>query len=202
MKPAVPGNSWKTSSMNLPPYIKNIANLSDQTEEKLSQVFKREELSKGSFLYRQGEICQHIFYIEKGFARVFYYTESGKEITQWFFADNSFLTAVDSFYHHKPTMVYCELLEDSVIYSLKYTDMDTMLNEEHDMAKLAFHAVYELAKKLSEYIIGLKFQSAEDRYNALMNEYPQIFQRAKLGHIASFLGITQETLSRIRAGKN
>jgi CRP-like cAMP-binding protein len=187
--------------MNLPEYIKNIAHLSDQTEEKLSQVFRREEFTKGHFLYQQGEICQHIYYIEKGFARVFYYTETGKEITQWFFAENSFLTAVDSFYHHKPTMVYCELLENSVIYSLKYTDMETMLDEEHNMAKLAFHVVYELAKKLSEYIIGLKFQSAEDRYNALMNEYPQIFQRAKLGYIASFLGITQETLSRIRAGK-
>lgn len=187
--------------MNLPTYIKNIANLSDEAEQKLSTVFKRNELLKGHFLYRQGEICQHIFYIEKGIVRVFYYTETGKEITQWFYAENGFLTAVDSFYHHKPTMVYCELLEDSVIYSLKYTDMETMLDENQKMAKLAFHAVYELAKKLSEYIIGLKFQSAEDRYKNLMKEYPQIFQRAKLGHIASFLGITQETLSRIRAGK-
>lgn len=188
--------------MDLPVNIKSVANFSDQTQQKLSAVFKRSELSKGHLLYQQGEICQHIFYIEKGLARVYYYTGSGKEITQWFFAENSFLTAVDSFYHHKPTMVYCELLEDSVIYSLKYTDLENMLNDDHDMAKLAFHAVYELARKLSEYIIGLKFQSAEDRYKALMKEYPKIFQRAKLGHIASFLGITQETLSRIRAGKS
>ena len=187
--------------MNLPDYIKNIARLSQQTEEKLSSVFRREEFPKGHFLYRQGEICQHIYYIEKGLSRVYYYTENGKEITQWFFADNSFLTAIDSFYHHKPTLVFCELLEDSVIYSLKYSDMEIMLNENHDLSKLAFHVVYEIAKKMSGYIIGLKFQSAEDRYIALMKEYPQIFQRVKLGHIASFLGITQETLSRIRAGK-
>jgi CRP-like cAMP-binding protein len=187
--------------MNLPFYIKNIAKLSDQTEQQLSAIFKKEEFHNGHFLYQQGEICQHIFYIEKGFARVYYYSESGREITQWFFAENSFLTAVDSFYHHKPTLVYCELLEDSVIYSLRYTDMEIMLNENHDLARLAFHAVYEIAKKLAEYIIGLKFQSAEDRYKTLMKEYPLIFQRARLGHIASFLGITQETLSRIRAGK-
>ena len=99
-------------------------------------------------------------------------------------------------------MVYCELLEDSVVYSLKYSDMEIMLDENHDMARLAFHAVYELAKKLSAYIIGFKFQSAEDRYNTLMKEYPQIFKRARLGHIASFLGITQETLSRIRSRKS
>ena len=187
--------------MNLPPYIKNIARISTQTEEAIRVIFKRDELPKGHFLYKQGEMCQHIFYIEKGLARVYYITDKGKEITQWFFADNSFLTAVDSFYHHKPTIVYCELLEDSIVYSLKYSEMEAMLNENHDMAKFAFYAVYELAKKLSEYLIGIKFQSAEDRYRALMKEYPRVFQRAKLGHIASFLGITQETLSRIRAGK-
>ncbi len=185
----------------MPPYLKTVANLSHQTDEAISAIFRRDEYPKGHNLYRQGEICQHIYYIETGLARVYYIAENGKEITQWFFADNNFLTAVDSFYHHKPTLVYCELLEDSVIYSLKYSEMEAMLNENHEMARFAFHAVYELAKKLAEYMIAMKFQSAEEKYNALMKEYPKIFQRAKLGYIASFLGITQETLSRIRAGK-
>jgi len=187
--------------MQLPPYIKSVARISDQTELEIGAIFRREEYPKGHFLYRQGEICQHIYYIEKGLARVFYLPESGKEITQWFFAETNFLTAVDSFYHHKPTLVNCELLEDAVIYSLRYSEMEAMLHENHEMARFAFHAVYELAKKLSEYMIAMKFQSAEERYNALMKEYPKIFQRVKLGHIASFLGITQETLSRIRALK-
>ena len=187
--------------MNFPPYIRSIANLSEKTEHEIGSVFKREEFNKGHFLYSAGEVCHHIYYIEKGLARVYYNTSNGKEITQWFFPENSFLTAVDSFYNRKPTMVYCELLEDSVVYSIRYTEMEAMLDQNHDMAKFAFHAIYALTKKLSEYIIGIKFQSAEDRYNALMKEYPGIFQRARLGHIASFLGITQETLSRIRAGK-
>ena len=187
--------------MNLPSDIKSIAGLSDQALLKIGDIFIRDEFRKGHFLYRQGEICQHIYYIEKGLARDYYLTEGGKEITQWFFADNNFLTAVDSFYLHKPTLVYCELLEDSVVYSLKYSEMEAMLNENHEMARFAFHTVFELARMLSSYISAMKFQSAEERYNALMKEYPRIFQRAKLGHIASFLGITQETLSRIRAGK-
>jgi CRP-like cAMP-binding protein len=187
--------------MNLPSDIKSTVGLSDQAKQKIGDIFIRGEFPKGHLLYRQGEICQHIFYIEKGLARVYYITEGGKEITQWFYADNNFLTAVDSFYHHKPTLVSCELLEDSIIYSLKYSEMEAMLNENLEMAKFAFHTVYELARMLSAYISAMKFQSAEERYNVLMKEYPRIFQRAKLGHIASFLGITQETLSRIRAGK-
>jgi CRP-like cAMP-binding protein len=187
--------------MNLPPYIKSAANLSTQSEQKIGAIFVRNELSKGQFLFKQGDFCHHIYYIEKGLARIYYHTESGKEITAWFFAENTFLTAHDSFYQHKASPTYCELLEDSVVYSLKYDEVEAMLNENHDMAKFAFHAIFELAKKLTEFINSFKFQSAEDRYNALMNNYPNIFQRAKLGHIASFLGITQETLSRIRAGK-
>jgi CRP-like cAMP-binding protein len=187
--------------MSLPPYIKNLGNLSMQTEQAIGSVFKRDEFPKGHFLYAQGDICQHIYFIEKGIVRIYYFTDAGKEITQWFFAENSFFTAIDSYYNHKPTMVNCELLEDSVVYSLKYSEMEAMLNKNHDWAKLVFQVVYAIAKQLSQYIIVIKFQSAEDRYNALMKEYPQIFQRAKLGHIASFLGITQETLSRIRAGK-
>jgi CRP-like cAMP-binding protein len=187
--------------MTFPPYIRSIPNLSEQTEQEISSVFKREVLPRGHFLYRAGEVCHHIYYVETGLARVYYNTLNGKEITQWFFPENSFLTAVDCFYNRKPTMFYGELLEDSVVYSIRYAEMEAMLSENHEMAQFAFHAVYALTRKLSEYITGIKFQSAEDRYNALMKDYPGIFQRVKLGHIASFLGITQETLSRIRAGK-
>jgi CRP/FNR family transcriptional regulator, anaerobic regulatory protein len=185
----------------MPSFIKNISELSLQTDQRISPYLRRDEFPKGHHLFRQGDICHHIFFIEKGLARLYYTTDSGKEITAWFFPDNSFLAAIDSINQHKPTHEYCELLEDSVVYSIKYSDVELMLNENHDLAKFAFHAVFELTKKLSEFISGTKFQSAEDRYKALMQEYPSIFQRAKLGHIASFLGVTQETLSRIRASK-
>lgn len=191
----------KISVMNLPLYLRSISNISEQAEQEISSLFIREELPKGHFLYKAGEVCHRIYYIESGLARVYYNTLNGKEITQWFFPENSFLTAVECFYNRKPTIVYCELLEDSVVYSIRYAEMEEMLSENHAMAQFAFHAVYALTRQLSEYITGIKFQSAEDRYNALMKDYPGIFQRVKLGHIASFLGITQETLSRIRAGK-
>ncbi|MCE1198363.1 MAG: Crp/Fnr family transcriptional regulator [Marinilabiliales bacterium] len=187
--------------MRLPAYIKSMAQLSAESESKIAQAFHRRELQKGELLFRQGEVCHHIFYIEKGLARVFYNTESGKDVTAWFFADNNFFTAHDSFYQHKPAPNNCELLEDSDVYTLTYSEMVAMLNDNHDMAKFAFHTVYLLAKQQAEFINGIKFQSAEERYNALMHHYPNIFQRAKLRHIASFLGITQETLSRIRGGK-
>lgn len=174
--------------------------LSNELEVEFFKAFKREELPKGHLLFEQGKICKHIFYIEKGFARVYYHSNSGKEITAWFSADNSFVTAIDSFYYHKPTRDYCELIEDSVVYSIKISDMEEML-EKGNGARLAFYLLYEITGKIVEFIVSIKFQTAEERYNALMQDYPSVFQRASLGNIASYLGITQETLSRIRAGK-
>lgn len=187
--------------MKIPEHIKRMALLPDSIEnDLLESIIERKEIKKGDFLFKEGTVCQKVYFIEKGLARFYYYSDSGKEITSWFFEENSFITAIDSFYYNKPTRVFCEALEDSVIYSIKYSELKDLLNKEHG-ARLAFYVLYELMKKMTDFIASIKFQSAEDRYNSLLKDYPSIFQRVSLGLIASYLGITQETLSRIRAGK-
>lgn len=187
--------------MELPEYLKDSVALSAEMEEKLKVLLERKEFSKGQFLFKQGEVCRQLFLIEKGFARVFYISNTGKEITAWFSAENDFITPIDTFYQHKATRDNCELLEDSVVFSLKYSDLESLLNDYPEMVNLAFFTSFETIKKMSEFIVSIKFQTAEERYNTLIQNYPSIFQRASLGHIASYLGITQETLSRIRAGR-
>ncbi len=186
--------------MELSEYLKNIAKHSDSLEEDLKNLFEPKEFSKGDHLFKEGEICRHMFYIEKGLVRVYYYSGSGKEITAWFSAENTLITALDSFYYHKPTRDYCEVIEDSVIYPINFSEFEIILNSEKE-ARLAFYILYEITRKMTEYISSIKFQSAEERYKALMKEYPSIQQRTSLGDIASYLGITQETLSRIRSNK-
>ena len=186
--------------MELSDYLKNNTMLSDSLEEELKNLFEPKEISKGNFLFKQGELCQHLYYIKKGLVRVYYYSGSGKEITAWFSAENTLVTAIDSFYYHKPTRDYCEVLEDSVVYPINFSEWDIILNSEKG-ARLAFYILYDITRKMTDFISTIKFQSAEERYKALINEYPSILQRTSLGHIASYLGITQETLSRIRSNK-
>jgi len=170
--------------------------------EKLIQTFFiREELPKGHILFRQGETCNTVYYIEHGFARIYYLSESGREITAEFFHENSSVTAKDSFFYHKPTIYYCELTENCIIYSISYSDLESLIDKNHEFAKFVIQVILKFAKDMTEYIANLKFQTAEERYNALITNNPTILQRVSLGHIASYLGITQETLSRIRAGK-
>ena len=183
--------------MELSDYFKNISKLSGSLDEDLKSIFEPEEFSKGDYLFNQGEVCQHLFYIVKGLVRVYYYSANGKEITAWFSAERTLVTAIDSFYYHKPTHDYCEVLEDSVIYRINFSELDIILNSDKG-SRLAFYILYEIARNMTEFISSIKFQSAEERYKALISKYPAILQRASLGHIASYLGITQETLSRIR----
>jgi CRP-like cAMP-binding protein len=186
--------------MEIPKQIKKIAKLPDSFDKELESIIERKEVKRGELLFEEGTICHNVYFIEKGLARIYYYSNSGKEITAWFFQENSFFSAIDSFCNHAPTRDFCEVLEDSVIYIIKYSELENLLNKEHG-ARMALYVLLELMKKTTEFIASIKFQSAEDRYNTMIKEYPSIFQRVKLGYIASYLGIAQETLSRIRAGK-
>jgi hypothetical protein len=76
-----------------------------------------------------------------------------------------------------------------------------MLNKSHAMSKFLFHTTYALAGKMSELLASVKFRTAEERYKTFLRDYPFIFQRVQLSYIASYLVITTETLSRLRAEK-
>lgn len=188
-------------TMELPEHLIEQTKLSQDNVNVAVALFDRQEWPKGHALFNEGETCDRIFYIEKGFARFSNIAESGREITTWFFPDKSFLTAIDSFYKGRPADTTCVLNEDSIIYSITYSQFNQLLNDYPELGKFCFTVVFELARQMVEYISSSKFLTAEDRYNELIKRHPLILQKASLGQIASFLGITQETLSRIRAKK-
>lgn len=183
--------------MELSGFFKDNAKYSDSFKKEFEALFTSKEFLKGDHLFRQGEICRHLFYIKKGLARVYYYSDKGKEITLWFSAEDSLITAIDSFYLHKPTRDNCEALEDMVVYTITQPQLEALLNDPKG-AQIVFYITYEVTRKMADHLESIRFRTAEDRYQSLISSYPAILQRISLGHIASFLGITQETLSRIR----
>lgn len=162
---------------------------------------KEERLPKHHVLHKAGMVCNHFFILKEGIGRVFYYKD-GKDITSWFSFQDEVFTAIDSFFQQKKSKYNIELLEDSLVWSVSRSDMESLLQKhtafEHIMRLFFQEAYVELAERID----ALQFHSATERYKILLEKKPAILQSVPLGHVASFLGMTQETLSRVRAGKH
>ncbi|MFD2036833.1 Crp/Fnr family transcriptional regulator [Belliella marina] len=187
--------------MTLLNYLDQIVRLSDETRQEMLLKVSLEEKPKGNMLHQAGNTARLIYFIEKGMARVFYSNQHGKEITYGFYSEGDMVTVPESFFEGTPSNYSIELLEDCVLYSLSREGLDDMLSKFPEMEKVKSHFLLHFLLKSSHRIVALQFQNAQERYDTLQERQPSIILRAPLGHIASYLGITQETLSRIRSKK-
>ncbi|EOR93649.1 cAMP-binding protein [Arcticibacter svalbardensis MN12-7] len=187
--------------MQLSSYINQILPLADITNRAIESAFVPVKFSKTQILIPEGKISKEMFFIEKGLARIYYYNESGKDITYSFFTEGMMLTVAESFFGQLPSRYNIESLEDCEMRKITYTDFEMLLKTYPETEKVKSQGLLEFLLKATDRIVTLQFLSAQERYDLLMKNYPSIILRASLGHIASYLGITQETLSRIRAKK-
>lgn len=171
------------------------------TQDELNDIltyFKKESVAKNKILVRQGDICKSLYFVEQGMGRSYYLNENGKEITQWFFGVGKFMTSADSFFQQSPSLYYLEVLEDSVLYSISKEDIDHLFSKYHKMEKFGRLVTIEMLTKIVNKLNAIHFQTAKERYDYMLAEFPDIAHQVPLGYIASYLGMTQETLSRIR----
>lgn len=173
------------------------------TTEELHDIqsyFKKESVQKNQILIQQGEISKSLYYVERGMGRSYYVHENGKEITQWFFGVGKFMSSVDSFFQQSPSLYYLEMLEDSVLYGISKKDIDDLFAKYPKMEQLGRLVSIEMLTKVVNKLNAIQFQTARERYDYMLAEFPDIAYQVPLGHIASYLGMTPETLSRIRKG--
>ncbi|MFT4203932.1 MAG: Crp/Fnr family transcriptional regulator [Chitinophagaceae bacterium] len=178
-------------------YINKIVVLSPDVEDVIAEAFQEECHPKRSLLEKQGAVCDKLYFVDKGLARL-YYLKEGKDVTGWFASEDNFITCNDSFFQKKRSYLNLELLEDSILYSIDYNSLDRLFQYK-EMERFGRLLTYNLLSELSERVYSTMFQSAEKRYQLLFLRYPEVALRAPLGDIASYLGISQETLSRIRS---
>ena len=184
--------------MELIDFIKSHVQVS--SEIALEKVITKEDFPNGYLLHREGNVCRKLFFIQTGLARIFYYKD-GKDITTSFVAENTFTTAVDSFFEQKPSRYNIELLEAGTVSWIGYDDLMQLFKESHAIERFGRMITTEFLKAYAERLTAIQFQTATERYQTLQARHPNILSRVALGHIASYLGITQETLSRLRGKK-
>ena len=161
------------------------------------EIMSKSSLLKNHVLHKEGTVCNHLYLVERGVARTYYFKD-GKDITAHFAVENGAITAIDSFIQRKKSRYNIELLEDSEIVSISHKDIEQLLKSKPKYEKIFRLFLEQIYIDLAERIEDLQFHNARERYEKLVNNSPDLLQRVSLKHIASYLGITQETLSRIR----
>lgn len=174
--------------------------LSETCQQELLEGAKLLTADKSTILVREGAYADKTYFIIKGCARA-YYLKDGKDISDWFAFENDFISSIVSFFTDRPSPHYVELLEDSVLLEFSKTKIDELSDKHHDFERLIRMIVTETMLRQQERIASILFQRAEQRYLETLQIFPNITQRVALTHIASYLGITLETLSRIRSSK-
>jgi CRP/FNR family transcriptional regulator, anaerobic regulatory protein len=164
--------------------------------------FQHIEYPKNFFLLKSGKPCKHLWFMTKGAARYFYTDDQGKEMNTWFSLDTQIITDTTSFVKQEPAQESIQLVEDAELYAIDYPAIQLLLNKHHSFA-LWYIKLVELhyVPQIEDRLADLQFLDAKQRYQKLLSLYPDITNRISLGNIASYLNITQETLSRIRSGK-
>ena len=167
----------------------------------LDQIFKaheKVELSKGDFILEKGQIANEYYILDDGLVRTYLYDYEGNEITTGFSGKNEVVIEVASIFQRIPTQEYIQCLTDCSLWKIKFDDFQDLFHKipafrEWGRAWMAFE-LYLSKKRATEMIT----EPAKMRYLHLMQDKPQIIQQAPLKYIASFLGVTDTSLSRIR----
>ena len=172
--------------------------LSAEAEDALQQCFTQITLNKNELLLTQGNVCRHLYFLEKGALRGFYNLD-GKEITHWFGFEKDFVTSFHSFITGLPAVENIQLLEGCTLWAIAKETLTELFNQHHDIERLVRITYEKYYIRLEERYVNAQFKSATERYEELIQQSPHIIERVPLGFIASYLGISQETLSRIRS---
>ncbi|MEH6656510.1 Crp/Fnr family transcriptional regulator [Leeuwenhoekiella marinoflava] len=181
--------------------LKEFSLFSQAEKDNLTKYITIKKVQKGNYILNSGEVCNHIYFLNQGFARQYYY-KNGKEVTEWFAGKNEFCFSIESYFKDSPSKLLIETIEDSEVIYLHKEGLLGLSKSNIEIGQLAIKMFAKSLVLSQQRMESILFQSAKDRYVNLLERQPEIIQKVPLSYIASFLGITQETLSRIRAKLN
>lgn len=176
-----------------------IAPLSPQAGADFSEIISEDDFPKNTALLEIGKHAKSMFYIHKGLARAFYYHD-GKDVTDYFAIDGQFIGAVPSLFTGQPSQKGIHLIEASTVYHFPATAFETCCARHHDLEHIARIITSMALLDEQARIESLRFYSVKERYDLMEKKYPGITNRSPLHYVASYLGTSQVSISRIRAG--
>jgi CRP-like cAMP-binding protein len=165
--------------------------------KKYKHLWNRVEVPARTVLLKEGDISRKAYVIERGCVRV-WFNHNGKEISFQFFFEGDVVLSVESFRKMAPSSFYIETIEAAVLYWISRTDMDRVIREDSFLNNYLMDWAVERQAEFIRHFFSFLKDSPRQRYENLLHDKPQIIQRVPLQYIASYLGITPVSLSRIR----
>lgn len=156
------------------------------------------KFNKNQPILKEGEICDSIYYVDKGLIRQFYF-KNGKEVTEHLGENHTIFMCIESLFKEEPTKLQVEAIEPSIVYALPKKRLESVALHNVNI-QILYRKILEESLILSQVHADLvRFETAQDRYRKMCKLMPQVVLRAPLVYIASYLQMTPETLSRVRS---
>lgn len=172
--------------------------LDQNLKNDLAKTFQIEKVNKRTKILEENYSCRKLYFLEKGIVRS-YYEHKLEEVTSWIYNEGHFVSSWHSFYLQQKSFETLETLEDCVLYSISFSNYQKLMNKHHDFERFARLLAESQIAYLDFFFKGFMIMSAKERYLQLLKYFPDIELRVQVGYIASLLGVTRETLSRIRS---
>jgi CRP-like cAMP-binding protein len=186
------------SRKNLIEYITSVLPMPADKATFFSEQFEPIELPKNELLIKENKICKDTFILESGYIRSFTFDKNGEEVTTNIFSAPCFVNDFLSFFKQQPTSENFQCLTDCKLWTMNYEKVQTCFHSYPEFREFGRMMLVTNYSILHERMLGMIKDTAEIRYLALTKRHPHIFQNVTLKIIASFLGITDTSLSRIR----
>jgi CRP-like cAMP-binding protein len=183
---------------NLKEYLQKLAPISDKIFRDSKDSFSEVHLKKGDIFIGQGKICRHIAFIKRGTLRIFYLNDKAEEITSCFCSENSLTTSYKSFVLQEPSKLSIQAIEDTELFVIHYDNLQKLYSTIPIWQNIGRQIAETEYFVMEQYASVLNNDTAKEKYLRLLNEQPELLQKASIENIASYLGVTRRTLSRIR----
>lgn len=167
----------------------------------LEPTLKQQSFERGQIIEQSGKISKRLYFIKQGLIRVYYRSE-GREICCHFAKEGEFITGIDSFFTGKPSIYTSEALECTTCTSITKDQLEWAFDNIEGLDRVGRQFITTAYIDLVERYNSMVSMNANERYQLFLEGQPDLLNRIPLGNIASFLGMTQETLSRIRKNKS
>lgn len=178
-------------------FLNGIQPLSPVLVSHLGNILRFREINKKQFLVKAGHVCQHIYFIRKGIVRC-YYLKGDAEVCSWFMKEGDVVISIESFYRQLPSYEYVQALEDTEVYYITYNQLQEIYRDFPEFNVTGRVLTQQYHQQWAWQLFAIRMQSAEQRYQWLLENHGELALRVPAKYLASYLDIGEVTLSRLK----